>query len=66
MDGQVAYLILCLVAGLAASLAGGAASGLYVGREALGAELATYMGSLFGLLAGAGAVLLGLILHFVI
>ncbi|MFX4300448.1 hypothetical protein [Pseudosulfitobacter pseudonitzschiae] len=49
-------LILCLVAGVLASFVGGALSGLRIGKDALGAELAVYMGGLYGVLAGGMAV----------
>lgn len=54
--------------GLAVLLAGvaGAASGLKIGADALGKELAAMMGALFGPSAALPAVLLGLgILHFI-
>lgn len=46
--------------------AAGAASGLKIGADALGKELAAMMGALFGPSAALPAVLLGLgILHFI-
>ena len=45
--------ILAAVAiGIVASIAAGAVSGLRIGKDALGAELAAYMGGLYGVLAG--------------
>ena len=52
---------LALVLGIAASIGAGALSGLRIGKEAIGAELAAYMGGLYGILAGTGAVVIGLI-----
>ena len=49
-------VILALVAGLAAALGAGALSGLRIGKDALGAELAAYMGALYGWIARGGAV----------
>lgn len=49
-------VILALAVGVAAALGAGALSGLRIGKDALGAELATYMGALYGGLAGGGAV----------
>jgi len=49
-------VILALAAGLAAAMGAGALSGLRIGKDALGAELATYMGALYGGLAGGAAV----------
>jgi hypothetical protein len=54
--------ILALVAGIAAALAAGALSGLRVGKDALGVELAAYMGGLYGALSGIGAVVLTLLI----
>ncbi len=39
-------VILALAAGLAAAMGAGALSGLRIGKDALGAELAAYMGAL--------------------
>jgi hypothetical protein len=60
------YVLLCMVLGIGAALAAGAVSGLRIGAEALGAELAAYIGAFYGLLAGGGAVVLGLIVLHVI
>ncbi|MBY0362108.1 MAG: hypothetical protein K2X45_09395 [Phreatobacter sp.] len=58
--------ILALVAGLATAFAAGVASGLQIGREALGAELAAYMGGLYGMISGGAAVVVTvLVLSFV-
>ena len=53
--------IVAFIAGAGAALAGGALCGLKIGAEALGAELAAYMGGFYGLLAGSIGVVLGLI-----
>lgn len=53
-------LILSLVAGLLASIGAGALSGLRIGGEALGAELATYMGGFYGITAGALTTIIGI------
>lgn len=53
-------LILSLILGLAAALGGGALSGFVIGRSALGGQLAAYMGALYGIMAGIGAVVLTL------
>lgn len=55
-------IILAFVAGILASLAAGAVSGLRIGKEALGAELAAYMGGLYGLLAGGAATAVTIII----
>lgn len=51
-------IIVALVLGLATALAAGAASGLRIGKDALGAELAAYMGGLYGIVSGSVAVVL--------
>ena len=47
-----------LVAGVGAAFAAGALSGLRIGKDALGAELAAYMGGLYGIISGSVAVAL--------
>ena len=42
-------------------MAGGALSGMKIGAEALGADLAAYMGGLYGFLAGSIGVVAGLV-----
>lgn len=54
-------LALSLVAGLATSIGFGALAGLKVGGEALGAELATYMGGLYGVTAGTLTTIVGIV-----
>lgn len=49
-------VILALAVGVAAALGTGALSGLRIGKDALGTELAAYMGALYGGLAGGAAV----------
>ena len=58
---MVGLVVLALVLALAA----GAASGLKIGADALGKELAAMMGAFFGPTAALPAVLVGLgVLHF--
>jgi hypothetical protein len=53
-------LILLLI-GTAASVAGGALSGIVIAGKELGAELAGMMGAFFGPLAGATGIAAGLL-----
>lgn len=48
--------------GLLCATAAGALSGVRVGADALGRELASFMGGIYGLLAGVFAVTIGLAL----
>ena len=59
-------LILSLIAGIAAALIAGALSGLRIGKDALGAERAAYMGGLYGFLSGAVAVVVTTIILILI
>ena len=59
-------LILALIVGIAAAMGAGALSGIRIGGAELGNELASYMGMLYGLIAGGAAVVIGLILVTVI
>jgi hypothetical protein len=52
---------LALFVGFVASLAGGAFGGVLTGGKALGTELAAYMGSFYGVIAGTAGVLIGII-----
>lgn len=54
-------MLIALGLGTLAALLGGAASGIVIGGEALGKEMAGAMGGLYGLLSGGAAVLLGLV-----
>ncbi len=54
-----------LVAGTLASFAGGAFGGVLIGGKALGLQLAAFMGSFYGVVAGAAGVALGLIVSSV-
>ncbi len=54
--------ILALVVGIVAALGAGALSGIRIGGAELGNELASYMGMLYGLIAGGAAVVIGLVL----
>ena len=58
----VTLFLISLLAGLLGALAFGAWSGMRIGKEALGAELAAFMGGLYGVLSGALAVIVGLII----
>jgi len=51
-------IVLSLILGFAAALGAGALSGMRIGKDALGAELAAYMGGLYGILSGSVAVVL--------
>ena len=59
---EIATLLIALVVGILAAMGGGALSGLRIGGEHLGKELAAYMGSLYGLLSGSLAVIIGLLI----
>jgi hypothetical protein len=50
--------------GLVLALAAGAASGMKIGAEALGKELAAMMGAFYGPTAALPAVLLGLLILY--
>ena len=54
--------ILTLLLGIISALVAGAFSGIRIGKEALGAELAADMGGLYGFFSGAVAVFIGSIL----
>jgi hypothetical protein len=54
-------ILIAFVVGIVAALAGGAISGIRIGGADLGRDLAAYMGMLYGLIAGGGAVVIGLI-----
>jgi len=58
---DIITLIIALVAGIAAAMAGGALSGMKIGAGALGADLAAYMGVLYCFLAGSIGVVAGLV-----
>jgi hypothetical protein len=53
--------LLALVLGGLASIAGGAAGGVLVGRQALGTNLAAMLGAFYGPLAGGAGIVLGLL-----
>ncbi|MGD0719987.1 MAG: hypothetical protein ABR970_02945 [Roseiarcus sp.] len=54
------------VLGLAASVVGGALGGVAIGGKALGNQLAGAMGGFFGPLAGAGGLVVGLVVLAII
>jgi hypothetical protein len=56
----VTYL-LALLLGIVAALGAGALSGVQIGKSALGARLAAYMGGLYGFVSGSVAVVLTVI-----
>ena len=59
--------LIALGLGALAALVGGISSGIVIGGEALGKEMAGAMGGLYGLLSGGVAVILGLlILTFIV
>jgi hypothetical protein len=55
-------IVLSLLLGFAAALGAGALSGVRIGKDALGAELAAYMGGLYGIISGSVAVVLTVLL----
>ena len=59
-------LILSLIAGVLAAFIAGAISGLRIGKDALGTELAVYMGGLYGLLSGSIAVVVSTIILMIV
>ena len=59
-------LILSLIAGVLAALIAGALSWLRIGKDALGTELAAYMGALYGLLSGSIAVVVSTIVLMIV
>ncbi|MHB0772873.1 hypothetical protein ACYCVF_32055 [Bradyrhizobium sp. 1.29L] len=54
-------LVVSLVLGVAASIAGGSIGGLLIGRKVLGNELAALVGGFYGPLAGIPGVIVGLV-----
>lgn len=56
------WSLLLLVIGAFGALAGGALSGVAIGGSQFGLQLATQMGGLFGLIAGAPGIALALLL----
>lgn len=57
---DLTMLLIALVSGIAAALVGGALSGVRLAGADLGNELAAFMGSLYGVLSGTLAVVIGL------
>jgi hypothetical protein len=55
-------LVLSAVLGLIAAVAAGALSGVRLAGDELGTRLAAYLGGLYGLLGGSGAVAAGLLI----
>jgi len=63
---MITTIIIAFLAGLVGALVGGGLSGFSIGKEALGAQLAIYMGALYGFLAGGISVVLTIaILYFI-
>ncbi len=58
----VEQLALAFAATLIAAIAAGALSGMRIGTEALGAQLAGYLGGLYGMIAGGAAAVIGLVI----
>jgi hypothetical protein len=56
------WLFLTFLTGAAASMAGGALSGIAIGGKHLGTHLAALMGAFFGPLAGATGIAAGLLI----
>ena len=54
-------LVLALVGGALASIAGGAVGGMIIGGKALGNELAAMLGGFYGPLAGVAGIAVGLV-----
>jgi len=55
-----------LALGVVASIVGGGVSGVWIGGEALGKQLAAFMGGLYGVMAGGLGVVVGLaVLSFI-
>jgi len=63
---SVGLVILSLLAGIGAAATAGAFSGMRIGAQTLGSELAAYMGCLYGLVAGAIAVTAGVLVSQII
>ena len=63
---MITAILIAFVVGVVAALIGGGLSGLIIGKDALGAQLALYMGALYGFLAGGLAVVVTIaILYFI-
>ena len=60
----VASLLSLFLLALVLALAAGAASGLKIGAEALGKELAAVMGAWYGPAAGGPAAMVGLVILY--
>jgi hypothetical protein len=58
-------ITVALLAGILGALGAGALSGIRIGKDALGAELAAYMGALYGFLAGGIAVVATILIQIV-
>lgn len=59
-------LVVSLVLGVAASIAGGSVGGLLIGRKVFGNELAALVGGFYGPLAGIPGVIVGLVVLAII
>lgn len=62
LQQPVTWSLAALAIGVLASLAGGALAGIAIGGKQFGLELATQMGGLFGLLAGAPGIVVAVII----
>jgi hypothetical protein len=61
LQQPITWSLAALGIGVLASLAGGALAGIAIGGKQFGLELATQMGGLFGLLAGAPGIVVAVI-----
>lgn len=55
-------IIIAIIIGTVASLAGGALGGMIIGRKDLGPKLAAMMGAFYGTLGGLPGIIVGLAL----
>jgi hypothetical protein len=65
LDMTAGTIIIAILIGAAASLAGGAVGGMLVGGKDLGVKLAAIMGAFYGILGGLPGVIAGLALIIV-
>jgi hypothetical protein len=61
LQNPAIWSLLLLLIGALGALAGGALSGIAIGGSQFGMQLATQMGGMFGLLAGAPGIALALL-----
>ncbi|WP_422342824.1 hypothetical protein [Parasphingorhabdus sp.] len=63
---MASIFLMALLAGIFTALVAGMISGIIIGKEALGLEMASSMGGLYGVLGGTAASLVGLLVLTVI